>query len=375
MSYRTHSIFPDSQKASYANGSVENITFTIVLNDGEVYVPNTLRLTGTVNFTKSGSSGFDVGDLIFYDNKVGAHSFFRSMFVSDDMGTSSSINEYPSWVRQLMLRKYDLQDYCGNSTLELALALPTLLNTADLIVRNDIPFAIYPQVSLNLIDPSSGGISNKRGNIQFIVTTNNTLSILSGDVEDDSGAAVNPLTTAASYNMTDLKLSYDVRSALPVDKDSNMMTVYHAKHTATTNADTFNLNLPVVASSVVVSYKPVSNVNSVSVPEYVFTNPRIERLEINYNNSTNEIISFPLKNDQEILLNSLHALQLSNRTSSTVFDCLSAEADQFTVGISFGEPLDLKVAKLSIRTESNNISTNNPHFMDLFAVGSMVMNN
>lgn len=375
MSYRTHSIFPDSQKNTYGNGSVENITFTIVLNDGDVYVPNTLRLTGEVNFFKQGNTPFDATDLINYDNKTGAHSLFRSMYVSDDMGTSSSINEYPSWVRHLMLRKYDLQDYCGNSTLELALALPTLQNTAKLINKGLLPFSIYPQVSLNLIDPTSGGVSNKRGNIQFMVSTNNTLSILSGDVSEDQGVNVNPLTTAASYSITNLKLSYDTRQALPVDNQCVMMTVYHAKHTASSSADTFNLNLPVVASSIVLSYKPVSNVNSASVPEYVFVNPRIERLEINYNNSTNEIISFPLKNDQEILVNSLNALELSNRTNSTVFDCLSASADQFTVGVSFGEPLDLKKAKLSIRTESNNITNGVPHFMDLFAVGSMVLTN
>lgn len=366
-SYKTHSIYPDSQKDAYGNNGIENIDFTLIIPEGRAYVPNTLRLTGTVEFLKNSSNEFDPGDNVYYDSKIGMHALFRSMYLSDDMGTNSNIDEYPTWVKHLMLRSTDLQDYCGSAKRELELCTPTDKNTRELIYESS-PFALSPQIGLNLMDDSQGGITNRRGNILLTVTTNNAVSLLYGTTNDDGDLVVSSQST---FSISDLKLSYDTRPTQPQDNQASMMSVFHARHTASTSADIFNINLPLVASSFVASYKPIANVNNPQAPEYVMINPDISRLEITYNNSTNEVISYPFKENQEILLNSSNALELSNKTPSTVFDTLSSAAQHYTVGLNFGEPLDLKKARLSVRTESSRITNQNRHFVDLYAVGLM----
>lgn len=364
-SYKTHSIFPDSQKSTYGNNGIENIDFTLLIPEGRAYVPNTLRVTGFVEFTSNGVQSFEGGENVYYDSKIGMHSLFRSMYLSDDMGTNSNIDEYPTWVKQLMLRSTDLQDYCGSAKRELELCTPTDKNTSHLIFYV-LPFSICPQIGLNLMDATQGGITNRRGKILLTVTTNNAVSVLYGTLND---AGTQPVSSSSTFSISDLKLSYDTRLTQPQDNQASMMSVFHARHTASTSADVFNINLPLVASAFVASYKPIDNVNNPLTPEYVMVNPDISRLEITYNNSTNEVLSFPFKENQEILLNSLNALELSNKTPSTVFDTLSSAAQQYTIGLNFGEPLDLKKARLSVRTESSNITNQNRHFMDLYAVG------
>jgi hypothetical protein len=151
-----------------------------------------------------------------------------------------------------------------------------------------------------------------------------------------------------------------------------MMSVFSARHTVLSNNDTFSVNLPLVATAFVGAYKPLVNMNSSTKNEYAFQNPDINRLEFTYNNNTNEIISFPLKTQEEIILNSMNALEVVNKTSVTLGQITkNTYGDEFSIGLNFGEPLDMKQARFSIRTECNNITNNNRSFLDVFAVGSV----
>lgn len=373
---KTHSVFPDSQKPTYGNG-VENINVTLIIPEGRAYVKNSLRITGKIAFYKDYSAQTlfveaeptVLPDNVFYENRVGMHSLFRAMYVSTDSGLNTSVDEYPTWVKHLMLRTTDNQQYSASSLRELELCVPTVKNTASVVaLQTAVPWMIYPKISLNLCDMSSGNITNRVGNIVLTLTTNNVLSILFGS---DSATEVNQLTSAAGYDITDLKIHYDTMPASPSDTQTRIMSVFHAKHTMNTGNDVMSVNLPLVASSFVASYKPVNVVNSVTDNEYQMTNPDITRLEVTYNNNSNDIISYPLKSDEEILINSLNALNLSQNTPTSLGMTSKQFGKEYSIGMNFGEPLDMKRARLAIKSETTQISNNNRHFLDLYAVGTI----
>lgn len=373
---KTHSVFPDSQKPTYGNG-VENINVTLIIPEGRAYVKNSLRITGKIEFYKDYSAQTQfveaepgvLPDNVFYENRVGMHSLFRAMYVSTDSGLNTSIDEYPTWVKHLMLRTTDNQQYSGSALRELELCVPTVKNTASVVaLQTAVPWMIYPKISLNLCDMSSGNITNRVGNIILTLTTNNVLSILFGS---DSATQLNQLTSTAGYDITDLKIHYDTMPATPNDTQTRLMSVFHAKHTMNTGNDVMSVNLPLVASSFVASYKPVEVVNSATDNEYQMTNPDIIRLEVSYNNNSNDIISYPLKTDEEILLNSLNALNLSQNTPTTLGMTSKLFGKEYTIGMNFGEPLDMKRARLAIKSETTKINNNRRHFLDLYAVGTI----
>jgi len=376
LSRRTHTIFPDSQKDTYGNG-VENITFTIVLPADRALVKNTVRLSGNVDFYKDYSvkSRFEnptatkEPDNVFYDNRVGMHTLFRAMYVNTDSGLNSSIDEYPLWAKHLALRTVDNQDYCGSALRELELSKSNIRSTAYITSQQlSVPWMIYPKVSLNLCDMSSGNISNRVGNIVLTCTTNNPLTILGGT---DGATDPNPLSSSSGYDITNLKLHYDTLPLQPEDTMTRMMTVFHAKHTINTGNDVMSVNLPLVANSFVASYKPTGIVNNANENEYKMTNPDITRLEVTYNNNNNDIISYPLLTDEEILLNSMNALNLGTKTPTTIGMTSKFFANEYTIGMNFGEPLDMKRARLSIKTENTVANNTDKLFLDLFAVGNI----
>lgn len=376
LSRRTHTIFPDSQKDTYGNG-VENITFTIVLPSDRALVKNTVRLSGDVDFYKDYSikSRFEnptatkEPDNVFYDNRVGMHTLFRAMYVNTDAGLNSSIDEYPSWVKHLALRTVDNQDYCGSALRELELSKSNIRSTAYITSQQSaVPWMIYPKVSLNLCDMSSGNITNRVGNIVLTITTNNTLSILFGS---DGSTDPNQLSSSSGYDISNLKLHYDTLPLQPTDTMTRMMTVFHAKHTLNTGNDVMSVNLPLVANSFVASYKSSTVVNNNTNNEYIMSNPDITRLEVTYNNNNTDIISYPLLSDEEILLNSMNALNLGTKSPTTIGMTSKNFGKEYTIGMNFGEPLDMMKARLSIRTENLVASNNNKLFLDLFAVGNI----
>ena len=372
---RTSTIFPDSQKPAYGNG-VENIDFTIRLSPGQALMKNSLRVTGNVVFYQSGTTVFPVGSPAFYDNKLGAHSLFRSMYVNTtNNGTISNINEYPEWVKLYRQRDGDRQDLCGSASSELELCLPDVRSPSNLISNADgTNFSMYPIIPLNLVDPTSGNITNRLGDIVLTVTTNNPLSVLYGvesSSPDGTQTILNPVTSTAGYEIRNLKLHYDVVPATPQDTQTNFMTVFGSRHTVLSNNDTFSVNLPIVADSFVGAYRQLSVINTPSTNEYDFFNPNITRLEFTYNNTTNEVISFPLKSQEEIVLNSLAALELGAKSSVTLAQVGMSSGGDFSIGLSFGEPLDLSKARLAIRTESTEISNANRAFLDVYATGRL----
>jgi len=384
MDQKTHTIYPDSQKDQYGGG-VENVNFTLIIPEGRAYVPNSLRLTGNVFFLKVGSPAepFLVSEAVYYDNRIGMHSLFRSMYVSTANGLNAVIDDYPTWVKQLMLRTNDSQKFNGSALRDLELCSPTISGT-NMNVFNSaennimgVDFGLYPKVPLNLCDTSTGSITNRVGNITFTVTTNNNLSVLFGENAPATGATPhpNPVTGNSTYSIRNLKVHYDTKPAMPMDDvvKTKMLNVFHAKHTMNTNNDVMNINLPIVASAFVASYKPVNVINNVGVNEYQMVNPGIQRLEVTYNNNTNDVISFPLLSDEEILLNSVNALDLGNKTPSTLGMTSELYGQEYSIGLNFGEPLDMKTARVSVSTQSTKVSNTNRHFLDLFAVGAITI--
>lgn len=372
---RTNTIFPDSQKPAYGNG-VENIDFTIRLSPGQALLKNSIRLSGNVIFYQQGNTVFPVGSPALYDYKLGTHSLFRSMFVNTtNNGTISNINEYPEWVKLYRQRDGDRQAYCGSAVRELELSLPDLRSPSNLISNADgTNFSLYPLIPLNLCDPESGNMTNRSGDITLTITTNNPLSVLYGvesSSPDGSQTILNPVTNSAGYEIRNLKLHYDVVGATPADTQTTVMTIFGSRHTVVSNNDTFSVNLPIVASAFVGAYRDITSINTPNDNEYKFLNPDITRLEFTYNNTTNEIISFPLKSQQEIVLNSLSALELGTKSSVTLGQLAELDGDEFSVGLQFGEPLDLAKARLAIRTESNLINNTQRALLDIFATGSL----
>lgn len=375
---KTTSIFPDSQKETYGNG-VENINVTLIIPDGRAYVKNTLRVSGEVDFYEDYSTdkrfkeptATEFPDNVFYDNRIGMHSLFRAMYISTDSGLNTSIDEYPTWVKHLMLRTTDNQNYCGSALRELELCVPTIRNTqAVTSLQKSQSFMIYPKVSLNLCDMSSGNITDRVGKITLTLTTNNILSILGGS---DGSEDVNPLSSAAGYDIKNLKIHYDTEPTQPNDTQTRLLNIFHAKHTINTGNDVMSINLPLVASSFVASYKPVNVVNTAEANEYQMVNPDLVRLEVTYNNNNNDIISYPLKSDEEILVNSINALNLGNKTPTTLGMTSKNFGKEFTIGLNFGESIDMKKAKLSVRSETTKINNTNKFFLDLYAVGNTTL--
>lgn len=374
-SQRTTTIFPDSQKPAYGNG-VENIDFTIRLSPGQALKKNSLRLSGNVIFYSAGTTVFPVGSPALYDYKLGMHSLFRSMFVNTTTnGTISNINEYSEWVKLYRQRDSDRQSYCGSAVRELELCLPDLRSPSNLISNTDgTNFSLYPLIPLNLVDPDSGNMTNRSGDITLTLTTNNPLSILYGvesSSPDGSQTILNPVTSTAGYEIRNLKLHYDVVPATPADTQTTVMTVFGSRHTVLSNNDTFSVNLPIVADSFVGAYRKINTINTPNSNEYKFLNPDISRLEFTYNNTTNDVISFPLRSQEEIVLNSLSALELGTKSSVTLGQLAKVDGDEFSVGLQFGEPLDLARARLAIRTESSGITNTDRAFLDLFATGKL----
>jgi len=369
-----HSIFPDAQKATYADGGVENIDWTLVIPEGRMYVPNSTWISGEVKFLSDNSdenSTYANTDKVAFDGSIGMHALFRSMTISTDMGGTLPVqDEYPGWAKQVAVRKKNQEDLCSSAIDNLALCLPANDMTRFYISPESAgayrSWAFKPLVPLNMMSTDSM-LDNRLGDIHFGVTTNDVLSIL-------YGASV---TASGGYRIKNLKLHYETvprDNSLP--RRAVMSVVAHAKHTVASSLDTMSINLPLVASRFCGYYVPTANVKQSTKNEYQFHNPEISRLEFSYNDQTNRVVTYPMRSQEEILLNGMCALGECDKTlinNPRLEQREGEDSDYFVIGADLGTvSLDLRTQRLGIRTESA-ITSAGKFFLNVYAVGEKAL--
>ncbi len=356
---------PTNFKNSYSE--YDNVDFNLAY-EGESLVLGSVRIEGVLKITNNGlplndNTGNDPTNFnrnINIDHNVGAHAFFDQITTETNAGVIESVNHLPRYAKMCEVAKYSQDDYFNSENIcELKTSSPNFTNR---LLKGEIPttqptdpiridpdFSIKPHIALNSRD---GLLPYRRtGDVRMSLS----LTRVAGCIYGQQITTGNNPTT---YTIEELRITYRTRpddgSNDPVELDSKL-SVVSSVQSSFANLD---IKVPAVVDSVSCSFNIQSQVNS---PVYNNLNlikvPQLSQTQFLVNDSTNKLISFVLRDDQEVISRYIDSFMDTgkNQMSRNTLE----NNNGFGIGINFGGPQNLINKKFAIQIQSG-VSNSQP---------------
>lgn len=366
MSFVYKSNFPQNQKASY--NEFDSIDFLLAGQDSVVL--NSIRLEGVLTVQQSGA-GLGT-EKIRIDGMVGAHGLFESMTVeTQTTGVIENIDAYPRMVKMMRvpeIRKDDLMsskhvpelcvpnDYMTTQVLQGVIPMNSLknapVNSSFQPIAPD--FSVMPMICLNRASTTDGSVPlldlGKVGYLKLNVKLARVYEFLYGEQVDSN----------TSYSISDLKITY--RSVMSgQSKPVQMRTISTFKSAVQSNLNNISARVPAIADSVLISFiqqarEQTAEYNNVALEEI----PNIKFVDFVYNDNTNQIVSYQVKDRSELLDRAMDALRATGKHSANVKTLKANEC--FMLGINFNQFINWANNKLSINM-SSDVQSSTPYAM------------
>ena len=344
----------EQKKDSYTE--FDSLDFNLNVGEGRVLVKNSVRLCADLQVLDNGAqNAAEIG----FDPRCGAHSFIDSVTVEfldgPNAGQKENIQNYARYV--------SMQETCTkvpednlNASMVVELKGPDELTTVEYskgrITRNSgakltqtQDFAIKPVCMLNKM--SGGHLPYaKSGVIRATLNLAANRSALMGIVYNQA---------QDSYNLTNPRILYQSMPDEGNNAQSMMRTVYNIKNTIQSNFANVQARIPAVAEAVSVSFQRQDREQTAPFSNYLLNQPcGIEEIQFLFNDSTNEYITYKIKDKTEMLQRFVNSFKDTghNTVSGDRFNA----NNNFGVGMSFGGYIDLSSQKfaLQVRSKMNN---------------------
>jgi hypothetical protein len=352
--FKMHSVIPENAKNNYTE---YNLLDFVCSFPSRKMLANTCRLSFDVRVLQNNAVLTD--EDIKFSSAVGGHNFIEGITTQLQMaGQIESIHTYPRQVSMTAGATKDLNDY-NNAMM-----------SAELRASDDIYSAIQlrGESVKNLVDDTTLNLDNSVS-IKPMFCLNRVFSAdSSGDVGVSYAKSGNVRVTfqlARVYDAlygsgVDSNTSYVIRNprfeflSVADDGVKNALTLrvsHSIKQLVNSSLSNLGLKAPVIADAASVSF---IQQNRQSQPQYDDTAceqlPNVSRLDFNWNNTTNQGVTYTIRDNVEIIARYLDSLKTAGANSASL-PVLSANKS-YGVGLSFGEPIDLSKTTLNVAITS-----------------------
>ncbi len=357
--YRLHQVFPENFKTSY--GQYDIVDFILPFEDRAIEC-NTLRVVCDIS-TSLDAADINTLEKFFMNHHAGGHSLVDTITTTTMMGQLENFVNYPRYVAMKTSATKDpnaLQDassLCEGkcvsqkySNIYLRGSQSSTLNGN--AVRANAAKEVFnvsfkPDFCLNNTRAEGGGMPlishTKSGNIKVSIRLARNEDVLYG--ADTS-------TTNNNYAVKNIKMTFVSRPDRNVPARVSMGTKTSIKQSLQSDLANIQAVVPAVCKSVSVSFQPQTREHTLlfdNLQQYRL--PNLNQLQFIFNDSTNTLITYIIKNQPEIMeryLNSFNYMGMSDTNPVA----LNANKG-YGVGLDFGEFIDLSKQKFQIQINSN----------------------
>jgi len=348
-----------SKKDKYVE--FDNVDFDLNVGEGRSLVKNSVRLLGDLKVLDNNGAN---ASQIYFDNVVGVHSFISScqttFLEGNNAGLKENIQNYARYVAMVenatsvpedafnASKVCELKGVDTKTSKLFANGRTTRNSGAKLTADQD--FSMKPMCVLNKM--SGGNLSyDKSGQIRLSFNLAQNRSALMGSDLDNS---------QDSYEIRNPRVIYQSVITQPKEQQTIMRSVYNVKNTIQSNLANISAKVPVTSDSLSISFQKQDKENTAPFSNYQLEMPKgLSELQIMFNDSTNEYITYALTDLTEILqkgidsiVNNGHNMVSGNRFSSN---------QNFIAGLAFNGYVDLSSQKinLQIKSDANNANAYN----------------
>lgn len=359
--FKMHSVIPENSKATY---SEYNLLDFVCSFPNRKMLANTCRLSFDLRVLQNNTS-LTTQDIKF-SSAIGAHNLIEGITTEMQTGQLESIHTYPRQMQMVAGATKNLNDYNnGLHSCELrssddiytAIQLrgESVVNrVANSTVNLDNSVSLKPMFCLNRATSTDGsgdvGISYaKSGNVRVTFQLARYYDALFGsDVDSTTSYQVkNPRFEFLSVAEDNVKNAIQVRVA------------HSIKQLVNSSLSNLGLKAPVICDSASVSFIQQSRQNNPAYDDTACEQlPNISRVDFNWNNSTNQGITYSIKNNVEIMSRYVESLKSAGANSASL-PVLSANKSA-GLGVAFGEFINLSNTILNVAITSD-VNSANPY--------------
>ena len=360
---RYHKLVPQNNKSLYSQSDTIDFVMTAL---GRSFIPGSIRLEGEVVINNDDPT--DYINEVCYSPLVGGHVFIDSVSTTSELlGQLEYITDYNRYVSALADATLTKNSVCANSIYVCEARAPTRAHSWSLLkgtyLRNeteyndeDIPttrkpldFSLQLQFCLNNVVNSNVLPYSKTGDLRVSLILADVVKSLFGN---------NEIGSAWVYHLKNLRLVFQ---SLPDDGKAppqlQMRVHYGIKQSIQSTFSNLSVKAPMVCDSVFMTFiKQENDANNLYDSMANERLPNVDEIQWLWNSATNELITYSLDNQQEILTNYLMAVS-SATSASTINGNTLASNKSYGVGLQFGMAVDLRMQSLGINIRSAVEST------------------
>jgi len=359
--YKHHSVIPENSKATYSEYDI--IDFICSFPSRKM-LANSVRLSYTLR-VKQGNVNLTNQD-IKWSSRVGGHNIIEGITTETQLqGQIESIHDYPRQVQMIAGATMDINDFV-NASKSCELRSPD--DTFSLVqlrgekikdrvaassVNLDNSVSLKLHFALNRASSADNdlGVSyNKTGNIRVSLQLNRIVDALYGE---------DVIVGTTTYTISNPRLEF-LSVADDNKKNALQFRVSNSiKQVVNSSLSNLGLKAPVIATSCAVSFIQQSRESQGKYDNTACEQlPNITRLDFNWNNTTNQGITYTIRDNVEIISRYLEALNSAGHNCASL-PLLSANKS-FGIGLSFNQPVDLSKTILNVAITSG-VETINPY--------------
>jgi len=355
-----HSVIPENNKSSF--GEYDNIDFQLTF-EGRAMNLNSVRIVGDLTVQDGSLPLSDVSNIakdIKLDRLVGAHAFIESITTSFFNGGNviENLTEYPRYVKMKNAGRKGVNSMNnGSNVCELLAPVDEMTN---LILKGTTPpdnstanlaplppdFSIKPEICLNNASGSPVLPYSRSGAIRLTVNLGRVFSALYGvDV-----------SSTTSYSISNLKVAFTSVPEDPSMSDSVVMrTIINLKQSIESSFANVGVKVPAICDRMSASFQVQNQENTAKNNNTELAKvPNLTELQFLFNDSTNSLISFLLRDYEQIISRYIDSFYDTGKNALTTYNL--ADNDGFGAGLDFDDFIDLRNQRFNLQLQSG-IST------------------
>lgn len=370
-----HQVEAENVKSSYKE--YDQIDYIIGF-EGRSLMLNSIRLEGNIKVTNDGTNTIANTDDCAIDCKIGAHSVISSCVTQfQTKGVVENITDYPRLVKvktdsskianDMLNSNYTCELRSPHDTISNLSIRPVVPNTyggngggnglidqVDNALQKSLPsFSIKPRICLNNAEGNIRLSDEQSGAIKLTFTLERNLGVLHGREVDGN----------YEYELSNLRVCY---MSSPPQKPMavNMRCAVGLKSSINSAFSNTSSKVPAVCDSVSVSFlRQDHEYNGNFVNTALEEPPHITKINYLFNDSTNQYVSFELKDRAMMIQQGLNSVN-GGESNSAQLQKLSSNKG-FILGLNWGAMVDLSNQKFNIQLQTD-ISNLQPYIMYMF---------
>ena len=364
MSIVYHSSLPENTKATYV--PFDSVDF-VIYPEGRSLQLNKIRLCGEVDVQDGGNLTLIANRLkdIRMDHLVGAHCFIDQIQTEfSTQGVVEILNDYPRMVKMETSAKFDAEDMCNASqSCELKTCFPehsraitcgkespkqdtiTPASTEPTdatagVVEKDLDFSLKLVCCLNKASGNTDLDVSKTGPIKVSILLNRVQNALSGSNSSSS----------VSYSLKNLRMQYCSTEVAPSQVPSVMKTKYSYKQSISSSFVNIQSKVPAVCDALSITFQKQADEGA-----YVPNNtdlvklPNVSEVVFTFNDSTNSLVSYTIREREEVISRYLESVSVSNKGSR--MNAIHAN-EAYGIGLNFRDRVDLTTQRFNTQIRS-----------------------